>query len=285
VKRELRAGVLGLAVLGLLLVVALAARGGHPDGAGRTSDREVPYAVQESLVTLIAILYAVALIVVVFFAFRFRDRWIAPESHWLRNFFAAVALLTVIVLAYVAIAGSPIGRDAGESDGAGGSQGRAPVRVEPVPARAAEFSWPLALSIGGLIVVGATIVYLRSRRARPLSPRATVEEDLAHAVESSIDDLRSEPDARRAVIAAYANMERVLAAHGLERRRPEAPFEYLARVLTRLDVRESAVRTLTRLFEYAKFSQHEIGVGMKSDAIAALEEIRDDLRRSEALAA
>jgi hypothetical protein len=154
-----------------------------------------------------------------------------------------------------------------------------------VPARAAEFSWLLALSIGGLIVVGATIVYLRSRRSRPPTTRTTVEEDLAHAVESSIDDLRSEPDARRAVIAAYANMERVLATHGLERRRPEAPFEYLARVLSRLDVRESAVRTLTRLFEYAKFSPHEIDAGMKSDAIAALEEIRDDLRRSEALAA
>jgi hypothetical protein len=285
VKRELKAGVLGLAVLGLLLVVALAARGGHPDGAGRVSDREVPYAVQESLVTLIAILYVIALIAAVFFAFRFRDRWVAPESHWLRNFLAAVLLLTVIVLGYFAIAKSPIGREAGEGGGGSGGQPRAPVGVEPVPARTAEFNWPLALSIGGLILVGGTLVYLRSRRARPLTTRATLEEDLAQVVETTIDDLRSEPDARRAVIAAYANMERVLAAHGLERRRPEAPFEYLARVLARLDVRDGAVRTLTRLFEYAKFSQHEIDSGMKNEALAALEEIRDNLRRAEALAA
>jgi len=45
------------------------------------------------------------------------------------------------------------------------------------------------------------------------------------------------------------------------------------------------VRTLTDLFEYAKFSPHEIDDAMKEDAIAALLAIRDDLQRQEALAA
>jgi Domain of unknown function (DUF4129) len=284
VKRELRAGVLGLAVLGLLLVVALAARGGHPGGAGRASDREVPYAVQESLITLMVILYVVAVVVVLVLAFRFRDRWIEPESHWLRNFLAALALLLVIMLGYFAIARSPIGQETDEGGGGAVREPRRPVQVESVPARKAEFNWPIALSLGGLLVVGGVIVYLRSRRSLP--PQfATVEEDLAHAVETTIDDLRREPDARRAVIAAYANMERVLAAHGLARQRHDAPREYLARVLGRLEVRESAIRTLTALFEYAKFSAHEIDAAMKADAISALEAIRDDLRRSEELAA
>jgi hypothetical protein len=285
VKRELRAGVLGLAVLGLLLVVALAARGGHPGGAGRASDREVPYAVQESLITLMVILYVVAVVVVLVLAFRFRDRWIEPESHWLRNFLAALALLLVIVLGYFAIARSPIGQEADEGGGGAVREPRRPVQVESVPARKAEFNWPLALSLGGLIVVGGVIVYFRSRRSRSPGFQATVEEDLARAVETTIDDLRREPDARRAVIAAYANMERVLAAHGLARRRHDAPREYLARVLGRLEVRESAIRTLTALFEYAKFSAHEIDSAMKDDAISALEAIRDDLRRSKELAA
>jgi Domain of unknown function (DUF4129) len=96
-------------------------------------------------------------------------------------------------------------------------------------------------------------------------------------VSDAIDDLRGEADPRRAVIAAYARMERVLGQHGQPRRPSEAPFEYLARVLLRLRVRQAAVRDLTELFERAKFSTHEIDQRMKERAIAALISVRDDL--------
>jgi hypothetical protein len=105
------------------------------------------------------------------------------------------------------------------------------------------------------------------------------------AIETTIDDLRSEKDARRAVIAAYAAMERTLARHGLARHRSEAPLEYLANILRGLHVRESAVVSLTRLFEFAKFSGHEVEGVMKEEAIDALVAIRDDLQREEARAA
>ncbi|MBA3844696.1 MAG: DUF4129 domain-containing protein [Actinobacteria bacterium] len=94
----------------------------------------------------------------------------------------------------------------------------------------------------------------------------------------AIDDLEAEPDARRAVIAAYARMEAVLARHGLRRRPSETPVEYLRRVLLGLTERADAVSRLTDLFEQAKFSRHEIDGAMKQDAIGALREIRDDLR-------
>ena len=58
----------------------------------------------------------------------------------------------------------------------------------------------------------------------------------AAAVDESLDDLRAEPDPRRAVIAAYARLERVLAAHGLPRKPAEAPLEYLGRMLAELSV-------------------------------------------------
>jgi hypothetical protein len=112
-----------------------------------------------------------------------------------------------------------------------------------------------------------------------------VEEELAGAIGSTIDDLRGERDARRAVIAAYANMERILASHGFARGRPELPYEYLARVLQLLQVRESAVRSLTELFEYAKFSRHEIDPTMKERAIEALVTIGEDLQAPRELAA
>ena len=112
-----------------------------------------------------------------------------------------------------------------------------------------------------------------------------MEEELARAIGSTIDDLRNERDARRAVVAAYANMERILASHGLARRGAEVPYEYLERVLRMLDVRESAVRSLTELFEYAKFSHHEIDGSMKDHAIESLVAVKEDLQVRQELAA
>jgi hypothetical protein len=96
-------------------------------------------------------------------------------------------------------------------------------------------------------------------------------------VDETLDDLRSEPDPRKAVIAAYARMERILAAHGLARRRSEAPFEYLARVLLQLRVTRPSVERLTQLFALAKFSRHEIPPGLKDQAIEALVSLRGEL--------
>ena len=103
-------------------------------------------------------------------------------------------------------------------------------------------------------------------------------------MDESLDDLRAEPDPRRAVIAAYARLERVLASHGLPRKRSEAPLEYLSRMLGELAVSASAARRLTDLFERAKFSQHAVGPEMKNEAIGALETVRDDLAAARALA-
>jgi hypothetical protein len=87
------------------------------------------------------------------------------------------------------------------------------------------------------------------------------------------------------VIAAYARLERVLAAHGAPRRASEAPDEYLRRVLASLDISRDAVSRLTALFQTAKFSHHEVHTGMKEEAIEALVSARDELREAEERAA
>ncbi|MBI2782250.1 MAG: DUF4129 domain-containing protein [Chloroflexi bacterium] len=96
----------------------------------------------------------------------------------------------------------------------------------------------------------------------------------AIAVDVSLDALRREPDPRRAVIAAYAAMERALSGAGLGRHRSEAPMEYVRRVLTEQTRAPEEVRTVTGLFQVAKFSQHPVDEGMRRSAIAALERIR-----------
>ena len=111
----------------------------------------------------------------------------------------------------------------------------------------------------------------------PRELELTVSEDLAATISDAIDDLEAEPDARRAVIAAYARMEAVLARNGFRRVPSETAIEYLRRVLLGLTSRGDAVTRLTGLFEQAKFSQNEIDDAMKRDAIDALRGIRDGL--------
>jgi hypothetical protein len=97
-------------------------------------------------------------------------------------------------------------------------------------------------------------------------------------LDDTLDDLRAETDPRRAIIAAYARLERVLAANGVRRRTSDTPAEYLRRVLHDLELEPVAVERLTALFTRAKFSQHDVDTTMKEDAIEALERVRDELR-------
>jgi len=109
----------------------------------------------------------------------------------------------------------------------------------------------------------------------------TTPETVAAALDESLDDLRSDPDLRRAIVAAYARMEKALAAVGMPRDPAEAPREYLERVLLSLDASAGAVRSLTDLFEWARFSHHEPEQAMRDEAVDALIAVRDELRARE----
>jgi len=112
---------------------------------------------------------------------------------------------------------------------------------------------------------------------KPVKVPLTFEEQVAVTLDFAIDDLEREPDPRRAVIAAYARMERAFGHHGLPRRPSETAIEYLRRVLLELSSRADSIETLTSLFERAKFSRHEITPDMKQEAIYSLREIRESL--------
>lgn len=288
-KRPVRAGALALGILGLLGLVAMAARNGHPTTSGSVSSHAIPDSVQDYFVTLLAIVYVVAVVAIVLGLFTNRHSWQEPKSRWLANFALVVVLMGIATgIGYFAMTHTNL-RDRAQKaqaqqQGAGTSRPRSLGR-DAVQVREADFQWPLLAGVGGLVLLAGVFVYIRRRRAPLERERGSLEEDIAATLETTIEDLRGERDPRRAVIAAYAQMERTLARHGLSRARSEAPFEYLARILRDLDVRDDAVRTLTGLFEYAKFSRHEIDGVMKEDAIAALVAIRNDLLRDDALAA
>jgi hypothetical protein len=145
------------------------------------------------------------------------------------------------------------------------------------------FQWPvLWVTIALLAVLAAWVVYrLRHGGLAPVEDgtgEPTLAEEVAASIDDAIDDLEAEPDPRRAVIAAYARMERALRRSGLARAASETPLEYLGRILLGLGSRADAVTRLTDLFEQAKFSTHRIDGAMKDEAIGALRAIRADVR-------
>ncbi len=155
-----------------------------------------------------------------------------------------------------------------------------PERPDPNGAYEPELAWIPLLVVVGLIAIGIGFYVLAARRrAQTLgSGRSGLAGEVADVLDDSLDDLRAEPDARRAVIAAYARLEHTFAASGLARLRQETTEEYVGRILGKLEVDARLVRRLTDLFTRAKFSQHAVDETMKQEAIDALAQIRDDLR-------
>ena len=164
-----------------------------------------------------------------------------------------------------------------------GTPGRIGAHVPPT--QRVEFRWaPLIVTgVMALLLLGAFAATVMRRRALLLEAQ-TIEDALAEVMDDALDDIRDEGDPRRAIIAAYARMEKLLAGFGRARAPSEAPFEYLARVLLDLRVSRRPVEALTELFERAKFSAHALGAEDKSRAIESLQSVRDELRDPVAVA-
>jgi hypothetical protein len=144
----------------------------------------------------------------------------------------------------------------------------------------------LAAVLGAVVMLARDLrVGRRRRHGRPAASDASAAEpsnagteddaELARrAVEAALEPLREPADPRAAVIEAYARMERVLAERELTRRLPEAPREYLGRVLRAQGMPERPLTTLTALFEEARFSLHPIPRSAPRRALSELENAR-----------
>lgn len=135
----------------------------------------------------------------------------------------------------------------------------------------------IALAIVTVMAVVALVIAIRWRRSDAADQAEGIDGRRGRteqALDVGLDALRREPDPRRAIIAAYAAMERSLSHSGLGRHAWEAPIEYLRRVLAAALGAGEDVQTMTHLFEVAKFSHHPVDESMRTGAIGALERIR-----------
>ncbi|HEY1318566.1 MAG TPA: DUF4129 domain-containing protein [Gaiella sp.] len=272
-----------LVVLALVSIVGIAARGSTSEGS--SSSTPPADTLLDTVFSLVLVLLVVWVALALFSVLRWREQeWTAPRR---RNDLRAIAILLAFGFAlalYVRERGWNFAFDPQQTPLERGDAGALPPGFDagPDPGYQFQFAWlPMvaALFLGAL---GVAAFVLANRRANPSSAKAELAAELALTLDLSLDDLRAEADPRRAVIAAYARLERVLAAHGEPRQDADTAEEHLARVLGHLDVDGRAVRRLVDLFVRAKFSQHEVDAGMKDEAIAALEQVRDELRAAAA---
>ena len=136
-----------------------------------------------------------------------------------------------------------------------------------------------ALAAGVAVgLLGLAVVLAVGRRGRAPGLPDQARRAVAAGAHEALAALAMPSDPRAAVLVAYARMQSALAEAGLERRPSEAPREYLGRITERLGVARHPTARLTALFERARFSTHVVDESMRRDAVAALEQIADDLK-------
>lgn len=277
--RTTRLLVVGVALLVLLAIVALASRSGF----GRaTASRPTPGYVSWAM-SVFLVLFVLA---IPFAAWLYANQQRHVERRQ-RSYQARVArsLVILFTIMLLGLAAAWLRRNGHLPNLANflapppGEHGKGGLHDNVAP-YSPTFKWPVLWATVGILAATGIGLLRLGRRRSPADPEELgmqIDDELASSIDDAIDDLESEPDARLAVIAAYARMERALGRSGIGRAPSETPLEYLRRVLLARTANRDAVSRLTGLFERAKFSKHEIDAPMKVDAIAALREIRDGL--------
>jgi hypothetical protein len=289
--RLVRALLLAAAAVVLVGLVAVAAAGYRVGSSG--SPEPSPYAV-DSILTIVLAVYAVGAVVLIGGAFwaGLELRRNPPQQARLRRqrtasrVFVVLGLLAVLLFAadrfHWRFDPSRL-RNPPSAKTPTTPAASAKPKQGKEPPRHAQFRWLPFLAVFGAGGIALGAVYAAERRRTRRLPREPlVADELVEVLDETLTDLRSEEDPRRAVIASYARMERVLGAHGVPRRRFEAPHEYLGRVLAELTGGGRAAERLTTLFERARFSTHAVDATMKGEAIAAVEDLQAELAALEA---
>jgi cbb3-type cytochrome oxidase subunit 3 len=270
-----------LAVVLLLPVVALASR--PENGAGGTLlTRDPARLVLDVGTYLFAVFVVVMLAIIVWALWPRADEELPPLPPRRRRLLSTLLSALLLAVSAMWLAGTGHLRPVRNLALGGGLGGAPPAGA--IPGRgagaAAGFDWLAAGIVLLVLVVGAAVAWWFLRPRRRSGPLSLAR--LQALLDDAIDDVLGEADPRRAVIAAWARLERVLARHGVPRRDAEAPFEYAARagaeLNARLGVEGGWLAQLAGLFEWARFSTHDVTPGMREEALSGLVAVRDGLR-------
>ena len=280
----------GIALTALLAVVALASHAHRPGGGTGGGSAQTPKLIFEYGATVMFILMPFGILTVLWVA-SFGRRQKLLEGGSVGSQFRTIFTFALIAIPVAFLIRHFVTLHANPRQNGGGASGlgKGSATLQADHAATGQFHWVVALIVGSLVFtlvasVAAAVVWKRMRGA-DWEREAALSVALDDVLADTLDDLRAERDPRRAVIRAFARMEKTFAAHNVEREPSETPREYVERALDRLGVSSASVRQLTNLYERAKFSRLEIDETMKADAIDALAGLRAELVEPDARAA
>ena len=289
-SRNARLALSGAALTALLAVVAVASRAHRPGGGTAASTPHAPTLLYDYVASAMLVLFPLGVLIVIWAMAQGRhQRLLAGETNWRRTLAGAAIFCALLS---IAVYGNKhrgfLGVHFGGSQQTHSSQGSpaksAKSQKSSPAAYHTQFRWVSAVVVASIVLgiagAGAALYIRRRWGGEDWDEEAKLAAALDEVLADSLDDLRADPDPRRAVIRAYARMERTFAAYGVPRDESEAPLEYMARALDRLRVSAYSVRRLTQLFSRAKFSPHEVDAAMKEDAIEALVGLRGELEHA-----
>jgi hypothetical protein len=270
-----------LALAGLLALVAVVAAG-HRTGSGRYG--RPSQAFFDYLLSGFLVFMAVGSVALVYLLWQERDEGLGASDPATRRRKTIVTVGLILAFALALVLARELGFRPSSVFRHTAlhrllSHQQHPKTANPLPQEISHFRWVAAALVGAFfLAVVLLAAWIKAHDRLRAEDRREAAEEVAAALDDSVDDLRAEPDARRAIIAAYARMERALGAVGVRREPSEAPLEYLVRALEGLRASGVSVRRLTELFRVAKFSDHALGTEDKERAIDALVTVRDELR-------
>jgi hypothetical protein len=281
---QVRAAAAAAAMAVLLAVAAVATRGGGgstaPPGSGVASSAGHHAAVIVIVVMtpILALLGGALFIYAQVFRMRERDVEAVKRIKRNRRRLAIAFAVFLAIEAYALRTGhqpfSFLHLSNPFSSSGGKSHGIAPHRV-PRSAHTAitGTDWTAIVVIWILLLAAGAILFLRFRTSRGSLQARAAPAEAGETGEPEVGRLRRERNPRRAVIAAYAAMERLMARDGIPRGAHEAPMEYLGRVTLQGHHGVAAVHRITALFQRARFSGRSIDEDMRGRAIEAVEEL------------
>ena len=280
----------GIALTALLAVVALASHAHRPGGGSGGGTAETPKLIFEYGASVMFILMPFGILTVLWVASLGRRQKLLESGSVSSQFrtifiFALIGIpVAFLIRHFVTLHAHPQGTGAGPPGISNGG-----TKLQADHAATGQFHSVVALIVGLVLFVlvasvVAAVVWKRMR-GDDWEREAELSQALDEVLADTLDDLRAERSPRRAVIRAFARMEKTFAAHDVQRDPSETPREYVERALDRLGVSIASVRQLTNLYERAKFSRLEIDESMKADAIDALAGLRAELVEPDARAA
>ena len=282
-RRSFASGSGRLALIGvvgvLLAVVAWAVTGVQTRGASG-SGRTMSPAMSGTLNAVVAAAWGAAFVVLIVMARRLRRRPEGleprPPKPWWVTMVAWLIVASVFLIPLLFRNGKD--REPQPNPTPTGTPGSDPTGTAEDQRRPS--SWVIVGFVAGAAAAGAALAFAARRRVSIEEDREPLHElllNVVSVVDDSISDIERDPDPRRAIIRAYVRMEAVLARGGIPRRPSETPLEYIDGALRTLAIPAGPARSLTDLFEIARFSDRPIDVSMKRRAIDCLLDIRSAL--------